>query len=143
MFICRIFYWFGAYYSLSLLTQAILMIVVQSILLKVALDNRPPSGMRDGLEHAPFSGYNHEGILRQILSGKRPYQFWQWPSARPYAETSSHPKQTIMLILHVHIQILPAPPLPHFRSLRHPRLYPPNLLLRHIHLLPWLCRSRH
>ncbi|KAF7504780.1 hypothetical protein GJ744_001713 [Endocarpon pusillum] len=44
--ILKILYWFGEYYSLSLLTQAILMLFVQSILLKVALDNRPPIGMR-------------------------------------------------------------------------------------------------
>lgn len=85
---CRIFYWFGAYYSFSLLIQAVLMILVQSILLKVALDNRPASGMREGLEHAPFSAYNQEGILHQLLSGKRPYQFWQWPTARPYVGQS-------------------------------------------------------
>jgi solute carrier family 66, member 2 len=61
------------------------MILVQSILLKVALDNRPPSGTRHGLEHAPFSAYSREGIIQQLLSGKRPYQFWQWPTSRPYA----------------------------------------------------------
>ena len=79
----RIFYWFGARYSLSLLAQALLMIVVQSILLKVSLDNRPPPGARGGLQHAPFSAHNEEGLLQQLLAGKRPYQFWQWPSKRP------------------------------------------------------------
>ena len=39
------------------------MIGVQLILLKVALDNKPPSGAKDGLEHAPFSGYSMEGTL--------------------------------------------------------------------------------
>ena len=60
------------------------MILVQSILLKVALDNRPPTGMRAGLQHMPFSAYSHEGFIQQILSGKRPYQFWQWPTSGPY-----------------------------------------------------------
>lgn len=60
------------------------MIFVQSLLLKVALDNRPPIGIRGGLEHAPFSAHSHEGFISQILSGKRPYQFWQWPTSRPY-----------------------------------------------------------
>lgn len=76
----RVFYWFGAYYSTSLLVQAVIMIVVQLILLKVALDNRPPLGVKDGLEHAPFSGYASDAPL----TFTRPYSFWQWRSSRPY-----------------------------------------------------------
>jgi solute carrier family 66, member 2 len=75
----RVFYWFGAYYDKSLLIQAALMIGVQLILLKVALDNKAPSGV----EHAPFSGYSMEGTWQDILSGKRPFNFWRWNNARP------------------------------------------------------------
>jgi hypothetical protein len=66
------------------------MIFVQTILLKVALDNRPPTGMRAGLEHAPFSAHGREGVLQQMLAGKRPYQFWQWPTSRPYVSGLVH-----------------------------------------------------
>lgn len=80
--ILKVFYWFGTYYSISLLLQACLMIVVQLILLKVALDNRAPVGARDGLEHKPFSEYKVEDSLRDLLSGKRPFDFWRWSSSR-------------------------------------------------------------
>ncbi|KAJ5837008.1 hypothetical protein N7447_003034 [Penicillium robsamsonii] len=76
--ILKIFYWFGEYYSGTLLTQAIVMIVVQVTLLKVALDNRPSAGGRHGIEHAPFSGGNSDG------SSSRPYEFWQWRDTKPY-----------------------------------------------------------
>ena len=79
----RVFYWFGAYYSDSLLLQACLMIVMQLTLLKVALDNRPPIGAKHGLEHAPFSQYAAPGTVQSLLSGRRPYDFWQWTNARP------------------------------------------------------------
>ena len=80
--ILKVFYWFGTYYSTSLLLQACLMIIVQLILLKVALDNRAPIGMRDGLEHKPFSEYRVEDSLQDLLSGKRPFDFWRWGSSR-------------------------------------------------------------
>lgn len=72
------FYWFGAYYSIALLVQAIIMIGVQMVLLKVALDNRPAVGARNGIEHAPFSEAEYE---REFA---RPYDFWQWKNAKPY-----------------------------------------------------------
>jgi hypothetical protein len=71
-----LFYWFGAYYSFPLLVQAVVMIGVQIILLKVALENRPPPSLKHGIEHAPFSGQAHSGF-------KRPYDFWQWKATRP------------------------------------------------------------
>ncbi len=80
----RVFYWFGAYYDKSLLAQASLMIVVQLVLLKVALDNKAPTGARDGLEHTPFHGYTAEDGLKDLLAGRRPYDFWQWNSSKPY-----------------------------------------------------------
>lgn len=82
--ILKLFYWFGAYYDTSLLIQACLMIVVQTVLLKVALDNRPPSGTRDGVQHRPFSAYTADSILEEITSGKRPFNFWRWNNAKPY-----------------------------------------------------------
>ncbi|KAJ5517785.1 hypothetical protein N7453_000207 [Penicillium expansum] len=76
--ILKIFYWFGEHYSSTLLTQAIVMIVVQVTMLKVALDNRPSAGVRNGIEHTPFSGGNSDG------SSSRPYEFWQWRATKPY-----------------------------------------------------------
>lgn len=70
------FYWFGAYYSATLFVQTIVMILVQVLLLKVALDNRPSPGGKNSVEHAPFSS---------MESGfSRPYDFWQWKSSKPY-----------------------------------------------------------
>ena len=67
--ILKIFYWPGARYDFTLLVQAIIMVAVQSILLKVALDKRPPR--RD---EGPFKG----------LGSGRPFNFWRWKSQRPY-----------------------------------------------------------
>jgi len=77
----RVFYWFGAYYSYALLAQAIIMVAVQLVLLKVALDNRPAPGIKDGIEHVPFSGHEESSGWPQF---SRPYNFWQWRSTRPY-----------------------------------------------------------
>ena len=82
----RVFYWFGARYSNSLLFQACLMIVVQIVLLTVALDNRAPVGARYGLEHVPFNSYSAGGSLPFLLSGRRPFDFWRWNNARPWVE---------------------------------------------------------
>ncbi|KAJ5191544.1 uncharacterized protein N7498_010529 [Penicillium cinerascens] len=75
--ILKVFYWFGEYYSGALLAQALVMIVVQIGLLKVALDNRPASGAKNGIEHAPFSGGSDGEFAR-------PYDFWQWRNTKPY-----------------------------------------------------------
>lgn len=72
------FYWFGAYYAYSLFLQALFTIFVQVILLKVALENRPPAGVRAGVEHMPFSGHESSSGF------SRPYGFWQWRATRPY-----------------------------------------------------------
>jgi solute carrier family 66, member 2 len=85
-----VFYWFGAYYDKSLLVQAGLMVVVQLILLKVALDNRAPVGEKGGVGHQPFQGYTHnapgqKGMLWDFLmEGRRPFGFWQWNTSKPY-----------------------------------------------------------
>ena len=69
--ILKIFYWPGARYDLSLLVQAVIMVGVQVVLLKVALDNRP--GWR-GDGGVPFVGGQ----------GKewRPFGFWRWRTQR-------------------------------------------------------------
>ena len=80
--ILKVFYWFGTYYSLPLLIQACLMIIVQLVLLKVALDNRAPQGTSGGLEHKPFSEYRLDEALQDIIDGKRPFDFWRWKSSK-------------------------------------------------------------
>ncbi|KAJ6110386.1 hypothetical protein N7486_002621 [Penicillium sp. IBT 16267x] len=75
--ILKVFYWFGEYYSKALLAQAVVMIIAQSALLKVALDNRPATGAKNGIEHTPFSSGNKSGFTR-------PYDFWQWRSTKRY-----------------------------------------------------------
>lgn len=54
------------------------MIVVQSLLLHVALVNRPAISASSTL-HQPFAG-SREGDTRI----NRPFNFWQWRPARPY-----------------------------------------------------------
>ncbi|PSN74366.1 PQ loop repeat protein [Corynespora cassiicola Philippines] len=66
--ILKVYYWFGAHFSTSLLVQALLMIIVHLLCLHVALSNRPAPS------HLPF----------QPAAAKRPYDFWQWRSPRPY-----------------------------------------------------------
>lgn len=75
---CSVFYYPGAKYDPSLLIQALIMIAMQLILLKVALDHRP-SLSRGGEGSAPFAA-SRDGDL----GVKRPYNFWQWRSHRPY-----------------------------------------------------------
>ncbi|KNG46103.1 pq loop repeat-containing protein [Stemphylium lycopersici] len=67
--ILKVYYWFGAHFSTSLLIQALLMICVHLLLLHVALANRPPPS------HLPFQ---HKDV------SNRPYDFWQWRAPRPY-----------------------------------------------------------
>ncbi|RYP09033.1 hypothetical protein DL764_001529 [Monosporascus ibericus] len=78
--ICRVFYFPGARYDTALLIQSFCNIVVQLVLLKVALDYRPPSSSKGGDAAIPFAG------ARDGLSGvRRPYNFWRWRSPKPYA----------------------------------------------------------
>lgn len=123
------------------------MIFVQTILLKVALDNRPPSGMRAGLEHAPFSAHHgREGVLQQMLAGKRPYQFWQWPTSRPYVlglVPLSARMAVCVLIVRLDLQILPVSSLPQPLPLRYPCFYTTisDFGIGSIHRLVGLCRA--
>lgn len=81
--ILKVFYWFGEHYDTALLVQALLMIVVQLTLLKVALDNRSPTGEKNGIHHIPFAGHR-ASLLEELLNGRRPYDFWRWPNSKSY-----------------------------------------------------------
>lgn len=96
--ILKLFYWFGAYYDTSLFIQACLMLVVQTVLLKVALDNRAPTGSRGGVEHRPFSGYSADSVLEDILAGKRPFNFWRWNNAKPYFQFLAYMFGTLLFV---------------------------------------------
>ncbi|KZM19140.1 uncharacterized protein EKO05_0010161 [Ascochyta rabiei] len=72
--ILKIFYWFGAHFSTSLLIQALLTILVQILLLHVALTNR----VLPAHSHQPFQH------ALAPTPRRRPYDFWQWRSTRPY-----------------------------------------------------------
>ncbi|ORY71616.1 uncharacterized protein BCR38DRAFT_14348 [Pseudomassariella vexata] len=78
--ILRIFYYPGARFDTALLVQSFCMIFIQAILLKIALDNRPGPASKGGDAATPFSGGASDGLL----GGKRPYNFWQWRSPKPY-----------------------------------------------------------
>ncbi|RPB20058.1 hypothetical protein L211DRAFT_842092 [Terfezia boudieri ATCC MYA-4762] len=70
--ILRSFYWLGARYETSLLIQSLIMIVIQLLLLKVALDHRPPHTH----PASPLSSTPPPPL--------RPYHFWQWGPQKPY-----------------------------------------------------------
>lgn len=61
--ILKIFYWPGSRYDVALLVQAMIMVVVQVVLLKVALDNRP--------------GWRGEGPFKPVEGEGRPWGFWR------------------------------------------------------------------
>ena len=98
--ILKIFYWFGARFDLSLLVQAIVMIFVQVLLLKVALDNRPSLRRDSETLGVPFKGLGigerssnggvhgelHSMPTSFIAGIRRPYRFWRWRKQRPYWE---------------------------------------------------------
>ncbi|KAF4555174.1 PQ loop repeat-containing protein 1 [Elsinoe fawcettii] len=75
--ILKIFYWFGEHYDNALLLQAILMVCVQTVLLHVALENRPSLTTANA---KPFDGMDRA----EPLFSRRPYHFWQWRSSQPY-----------------------------------------------------------
>ncbi|KAH9901991.1 hypothetical protein F4778DRAFT_135742 [Xylariomycetidae sp. FL2044] len=77
--ICRVFYYFGAKYDTALLIQSFCNIFIQLALLKIALDHRPAPSSKGGDAALPFAG-------AQDGSGgfRRPYNFWQWRSPKPY-----------------------------------------------------------
>lgn len=72
----RVFYYPGAQFDVSLLIQAFIMIAIQLVLLKVALDHRPGPSSKGGEAATPFASGAGGGF-------ERPYQFWQWRSPKP------------------------------------------------------------
>ena len=106
--ILKVFYWPGARFDRALLVQAIVMIAVQSLLLKIALDNRPAplrpqaiemksmggmGGMEGGVERGgkgssfsttPREGGGFETRGRGGTESGRPYNFWRWRDQRAY-----------------------------------------------------------
>jgi hypothetical protein len=83
--ILKVYYWFGAHFSTSLLVQALLMICVHLLLLHVALTNRSPPS------HLPFQ---HKDV------SNRPYDFWQWRAPRPYWTFITY-FTGVLLVLHL------------------------------------------
>jgi len=77
--ILRVFYYPGAKFDTSLLIQSFIMIAIQLVLLKVALDHRPSPSSKGGEAAIPFTGAR-EGDF----GVSRPYNFWQWRSPKPY-----------------------------------------------------------
>jgi hypothetical protein len=102
------------------------MVAVQLIVLKIALDHRPPPTSKGGDAATPFAGA-HDGLFEK----PRPYSFWQWRSPKPCVlipKCSSRIKLTFPQIL-----AIPAIPLhnPNHQRAR-PRAIPlavPSLLL--------------
>ncbi|CAZ83424.1 unnamed protein product [Tuber melanosporum] len=84
--ILRCFYWLGADFETSLLIQSIIMIFVQLLLLKVALDYRPPSypPLSPPTPTASPTSTSHSPPFPPYPPAPRPYNFWQWPTQKPY-----------------------------------------------------------
>ncbi|MCJ1402220.1 hypothetical protein MMC11_005440 [Xylographa trunciseda] len=93
----KIFYWPGKRYDLSLLVQAVIMLAMQSVLLKVALDNRP--GWRS-------SGGGGDLPLRDEKTPLRPWGFWRWRSQRLYWQFLL---LLSTLLLTLHLLLAPSP----------------------------------
>jgi hypothetical protein len=75
----RIFYYPGSRFDTALLLQSFVMIAIQLVLLKTALDHRPPPSSKGGDGANPFAG-----ALDGPWDKARPYNFWQWRSPKPY-----------------------------------------------------------
>ncbi|GAB1314196.1 PQ loop repeat protein [Madurella fahalii] len=71
----RIFYFPGARYDPALLVQSFVMVFMQMVLLKIALDNRPAPYSKGGDAATPFA---------RVHETQRPFNFWQWRSPKPY-----------------------------------------------------------
>jgi solute carrier family 66, member 2 len=78
----RIFYWLTSRFELALLIQAVVMIGMHVLLLTFSLRfrNFGTSTQRD--PNTPFAGTEEKQT--------RPYNFWQWTSARPYWMTLAY-----------------------------------------------------
>ncbi|CAG8956023.1 hypothetical protein HYFRA_00008879 [Hymenoscyphus fraxineus] len=73
----RIFYFPGAQFDTALLIQSFIMMIMQTLLLKVALDNRPGPASKGGDAATPFAGHRDGAFVR-------PFNFWKWRSPKPY-----------------------------------------------------------
>ncbi|KAK4157625.1 hypothetical protein C8A00DRAFT_40051 [Chaetomidium leptoderma] len=71
----RIFYYPGARFDNALLIQSSVMVAMQAILLKIALEHRPAPFSKGGDAAVPFARANET---------QRPFNFWQWRSPKPY-----------------------------------------------------------
>ncbi|PHH70026.1 hypothetical protein CDD83_5536 [Cordyceps sp. RAO-2017] len=60
--------------------QSLIMVGMQVVLLKIALDHRPGPSSKGGEASLPFAGAQQDNVL----SAQRPYNFWQWRSPKPY-----------------------------------------------------------
>ena len=78
----RVFYWLTARFEISLLIQAVIMILMQILLLNYSLKYRNSSTSSSGAQrdlNKPFATSQDSGSREG-----RPFHFWQWRSARPY-----------------------------------------------------------
>ncbi|KJZ80529.1 hypothetical protein HIM_00379 [Hirsutella minnesotensis 3608] len=100
----RIFYWHGARFDTSLLMQSLIMVGMQIILLKIALDHRPSPSSKGGEASTPFAGAQNDSIL----SAQRPYNFWQWRSPKPYWQFLTY---LVAGLLVCEVLFTPLPPL--------------------------------
>lgn len=99
--IFKVFFYFGRPYEMSLFIQAWIMIAVQVVLLKVALQYRPRKWIRGPLDKDPSGKDNswRTGLeaeytfLKPFLqflygdvsnSSSRPFSFWEWESSQMY-----------------------------------------------------------
>ncbi|CAN6608973.1 hypothetical protein TRVA0_004S00474 [Trichomonascus vanleenenianus] len=96
--ICKVFFYFGRPYELSLFLQALVMIGIQVVLLKLALKHRPkefnprgilgeqpePDQQRGRMSPSRFLVGSSILRQRQMSASKRPYAFWEWDSETPY-----------------------------------------------------------
>lgn len=74
----RIAYWPEAKFDTALLIQSIVMIGMQVALLRIGLEHRPGPSAKGGEAALPFAGAQEGSWMAQ-----RPYNFWQWRSAKP------------------------------------------------------------
>ncbi|KAL1874754.1 hypothetical protein VTK73DRAFT_231 [Phialemonium thermophilum] len=91
--ILRIFYYPGARFDTALLLQSVLMVGIQLLLLKTALDHRPPPSSKGGDASSPFAAAR-EGFWDM----PRPYNFWQWRSPKPYWQFLLYLVITLMVL---------------------------------------------
>lgn len=104
--ICKIYFYFGRPYELSLLIQSIIMIIVQIALLRAALIHRPKEGPMTGpldgeRERANSGSWTPSTSWKRRLAvlalgplasrrasaasdGSRPYGFWKWQDEALY-----------------------------------------------------------